>query len=155
MHPVQRYRVAGERHPGWRDPTGIGRVVLVRDDDDEKTKPRTGYFISSLALDAAFLAHAVRSHRVIENDLHRVLDVGFREDDGRVRRDNGPANPCPSSEAFERINWQVSGGPDTPNRTLTRRMKGDPEMRLIGLPSQFNGTVRLASHLSAKAPTRR
>jgi len=83
--------VAGERHPGWRDPTGIGRVVLVRDDDG-KTRPRTGHFISSLALDAAFLAHAVRSHRVIGNGLHRVLDVSFREDDGRVRRDNSPAS---------------------------------------------------------------
>jgi len=28
----------------------------------------------------------------IENGLHRVLDVSFREDDGRVRRDNGPAD---------------------------------------------------------------
>jgi len=84
--------VAGERHPGWRDPTSIGRVVLVRDDDDGKTRPRTGYFISSLALDANFLAHAVRSHRVIENGLHRVLDVSFREDDSRVRNDNGPAS---------------------------------------------------------------
>jgi len=81
-----------ERHPGWRDLTGIGRVVLVRDDDDGKTRPRTRYFISSLALDAKFLAHAVRSHWKIENGLHWVLDVSFREDDGRVRRDNGPAN---------------------------------------------------------------
>jgi len=80
-----------ERHPGWRDLTSIGRVVLVRDDDG-KTRPRTRYFISSLALDAKFLAHAVRSHRVIENDLHWVLDVSFREDDSRVRKDNGPAN---------------------------------------------------------------
>jgi len=83
--------VAGERHPGWRDPAGIGRVVLVRADDG-KTGPRTGHFVSSLALDADFLAHAARSHRVIGNGLHRVLDVSFREDDSRVRRDNGPAS---------------------------------------------------------------
>jgi len=59
---------------------------------DGKIRPRTGHFISSLALDAAFLAHAVRSHRVIGNGLHRALDVSFREDDGRVRKDNGPAS---------------------------------------------------------------
>jgi len=82
MERAAAARPRSERHPGWKDLTGIGRVVLVRDDDDEKTRPRIGCFISSLALDADFFAHAVRSHRAIENGLHRVLDVSFREDDG-------------------------------------------------------------------------
>jgi len=72
-------------------PAGIGRVVPVRDDDGEGG-PRTRCFISSLPLDAARFAHAVRSHRRTGNGLHRVPDVSFREDDGRVRKDNGPAN---------------------------------------------------------------
>jgi len=80
-----------ERHPGWKVLASIGRVVLVRDDDGE-AEPRTRHFISSLALDAASFAHAVRSHWKIENGLHWVLDVSFREDDSRVRKDNGPAN---------------------------------------------------------------
>ena len=38
------------------------------------------------------LGESVRSHWGIENSLHRVLDVGFREDDCRIRKDNAPQN---------------------------------------------------------------
>lgn len=34
----------------------------------------------------------MRAHWGIENSLHWVLDVQFREDDCRVRKDNAPAN---------------------------------------------------------------
>jgi predicted transposase YbfD/YdcC len=34
----------------------------------------------------------VRSHWGIENRLHWVLDIAFREDDCRVRKDHGPQN---------------------------------------------------------------
>jgi predicted transposase YbfD/YdcC len=33
---------------------------------------------------------AVRAHWGIENGLHWVLDITFREDDSRVRKGNGP-----------------------------------------------------------------
>ena len=39
------------------------------------------------------LGESVRSHWGIENSLHWVLDVGFREDDcRRIRKDNAPPN---------------------------------------------------------------
>ena len=54
------------------------------------------YFLSSLgaetASDAERLLGAVRSHWGIENRVHWVLDVAFREDESRVRRDHGAAN---------------------------------------------------------------
>jgi len=90
MHPVRRYRVAGERHSGWKEPVSIGLVAPVR--DDEEVRPRTRYFVSSLPLDTARFAHAVHPHRAIGKGLHWVLDVSFREDDDRVRKDNGPDN---------------------------------------------------------------
>jgi len=37
-------------------------------------------------------AEAVRGHWSIKNNLHWVLDVAFREDDCRVRKDHGPEN---------------------------------------------------------------
>ncbi len=37
-------------------------------------------------------ARAVRSHGRIENSLQWVLDVSFREDDSRLRKDHGPEN---------------------------------------------------------------
>ena len=38
------------------------------------------------------LGESVRSHWWIENYLHWVLDVGFREDDCRITKDNAPQN---------------------------------------------------------------
>jgi predicted transposase YbfD/YdcC len=50
------------------------------------------YYISSTASGAKELARAIRSHWGIENQLHWVLDVVFREDYSRVRKDNAPQN---------------------------------------------------------------
>jgi predicted transposase YbfD/YdcC len=38
------------------------------------------------------VAHAVCAHWGIEESLHWVLDVTFREDDPRIRRDHAPAS---------------------------------------------------------------
>jgi predicted transposase YbfD/YdcC len=59
---------------------------------DEKTTNETSYYIGSIANSAKDFAHAVRSHWSIENSLHWVLDVTFREDESRVRKGNGPEN---------------------------------------------------------------
>jgi hypothetical protein len=47
---------------------------------------------SSLPNNAQKLGESVRSHWGIENSLHWVLDVGFREDDCRIRKDTAPQN---------------------------------------------------------------
>ena len=80
-----------KRHPHWEGLVSIGRVVSLRESGGKTTR-QTRYFISSLPKDAARFAHAVRSHWGIENRLHRVLDVTFRDDDSRIRKDHAPAN---------------------------------------------------------------
>lgn len=50
------------------------------------------YYISSLEATPEQMAHYVRGHWAIENKLHWQLDFTFREDDCRVRKNNGPAN---------------------------------------------------------------
>jgi predicted transposase YbfD/YdcC len=50
------------------------------------------YYISSLKPSAQQALDIVRTHWGIENELHWVLDVAFREDDCRVRNGNGAQN---------------------------------------------------------------
>ena len=55
----------------------------------EVTSVQTRYYISSLSGDAERLLEAVRGHWGVENSVHWVLDVAFREDGSRVRKGNG------------------------------------------------------------------
>ena len=48
--------------------------------------------ISSLKCDAQKFGNAVRSHWGIENSVHWVLDIAFREDESRIRKGSGPEN---------------------------------------------------------------
>ena len=50
------------------------------------------YYISSMNNDAQRFGVAVRSHWGIENSVHWVLDVGFREDESRKRKGNSAFN---------------------------------------------------------------
>jgi predicted transposase YbfD/YdcC len=58
----------------------------------DKTSTRYLYYISSLPAEAERLAHTIRAHWGIENSLHWVLDVAFREDECRKRKDNSAEN---------------------------------------------------------------
>lgn len=75
----------------WKKLTSIGMVESQRIIGEEKSLERR-YYISSLEADALGFARAVRGHWGIENQLHWTLDMVFREDDIRVRKDYGPEN---------------------------------------------------------------
>jgi len=69
-------------------------VALVRGERriGDSVSVESRYYISSLKGDARQLLSAIRGHWGIENSLHWVLDIAFREDDSRVRKDNAPEN---------------------------------------------------------------
>lgn len=50
------------------------------------------FYISSLTVEAEQMLGIIQSHWGIENQLHWVLDVVFREDESRIRRDHGGQN---------------------------------------------------------------
>lgn len=71
-------------YEGWADLQTIVRVQRERHLKD-KTETQTAYYISSLPAEAEPLLRATRFHWAVENSLHWVLDVIFREDDARIR----------------------------------------------------------------------
>jgi predicted transposase YbfD/YdcC len=76
----------------WQDLKAIGIATSERIDGRGHHSLESRYYILSRVLSAAEFAEAVRGHWGIENGLHWQLDVSFREDECRVRRDHAPAN---------------------------------------------------------------
>ena len=73
---------------------GLRSVVKVqsRRDTEKGTTVQSRYYISSLEASAQRQLAAARSHWSIENSLHWSLDVTFREDQSRMRKDHSPQN---------------------------------------------------------------
>jgi predicted transposase YbfD/YdcC len=82
-------------HSEW---CGLRTVIRVeaRRTQGTQTSVETRYYISSLPDSVDDLAQraleSVRSHWDIENGLHWILDVVFREDDSRIRTGHAPEN---------------------------------------------------------------
>ena len=75
----------------WAGLASIGMVEAERQ-IGESVSRETRYYIASLGCDAKRFAEAVRGHWGVENSVHWVLDIAFREDESRVRVDNSPQN---------------------------------------------------------------
>lgn len=94
-------------------------MVLAERTIDGRTSVEPRYFISSLPPDAEALLSAIRSHWGIENSLHWVLDVAFREDESRVRKGNGQHNLT----ILRRLTLNLIRKADTVNGGIAARRK--------------------------------
>ena len=73
---------------------GLKAVVMVESTREiqGKIEQETRFYLTSLIMLAALAGPVIRSHWAIENSLHWVMDMVFRDDECRVRTEHAPAN---------------------------------------------------------------
>ncbi len=77
----------------WPGLRSIGMTITYRATDAKQdVDGEVRYYIMSFASDVERFAEAVRGHWGIENSLHWVMDLTFREDESRIRKDHGGEN---------------------------------------------------------------
>src|ERR1700675_819215 len=79
-----------ERHD-WPGLRGVVMVESTREIGD-KIERETRFYITSLVWLAHALGPVIRGHWAVENSLHWVMDMIFRDDECRVRTNHAPAN---------------------------------------------------------------
>jgi predicted transposase YbfD/YdcC len=79
-----------KRH-AWPGLNAIAIVESIRETNGVIEKD-TRFYITSLVMLAHLLGPVIRSHWAIENSLHWVMDMVFRDDECRVRTNHAPAN---------------------------------------------------------------
>ena len=80
--------------PSMKEWEGIQSIGMVKAQRiiGETTSTEYRYYLSSLPSNAELFGKAVRAHWGIENSVHWVLDMVFREDESRMRKGNSPEN---------------------------------------------------------------
>jgi len=82
-----------ENYPQWENLNSIAQVNSIRIDKKTlKEQRQTRYYISSLTVNAKTILSYVRNHWSIENKLHWILDMNFKEDSCRSRINHGAEN---------------------------------------------------------------
>jgi predicted transposase YbfD/YdcC len=79
---------------------GLKSVVMLESEretpatakDPAKIERETRFYITSLVWLAGQIAPAIRGHWMVENGLHWLMDMMFRDDECRVRTHHAPAN---------------------------------------------------------------
>jgi predicted transposase YbfD/YdcC len=128
---------AAERsYPGAPRFAKLTTIAMVesRIERGDKIATERRSYISSRALSAAAFAEAARGHWAIENKLHWVLDVTFREDLSRLRAGHGAKNMAVVRHFALNLVRQVAD-----NRSIKRRRKRaawDPQylLEILGQP---------------------
>ena len=81
-----------EQKDEWINLKSVVMVEAMREVVGGAKTVERRYFISSLGANAEQALRSVRGHWAIENELHWCLDIGFREDDCRIREAKSAEN---------------------------------------------------------------
>ncbi|MGH7069308.1 MAG: ISAs1 family transposase [Acetobacteraceae bacterium] len=128
IHDVDWLR---ERHD-WPGLTAVVVVESTREVSD-RIEQETRFYITSLALLANLLGPIIRSHWAIENSLHWVMDMIFRDDECRVRTDHAPANFATIKHMAHNL---IRNAPGKASFRLKRKTAGWDDDFLAGLLTQ-------------------
>ena len=95
-------------HHNW---PGLKSIVMVQYHAilQDKTRAETHYYILSMTSDAQHHAKAIRDHWGVENGLHWVMDMVFRDDECHIRKGNAPANFTSIKHAASNMLHSVKG----------------------------------------------
>ena len=104
---------------------------------DGHVSNETRYYISSHGVDAQHASTIVRGHWEVENKLHWVLDVTFREDESRIRRGHG----AEVMNALRKISLNLLKQNSTRNASMKRKRK------MAALDDQFRAELLLGADL--------
>lgn len=91
---IYRQLLVNELIPESSKWTGIRSVIEVvrRREIKDKIVEEVQYYISSLPINLLQIADTIRGHWEVENKAHWVLDVTYKEDASRIRRENAAEN---------------------------------------------------------------
>lgn len=104
---------------GWTDVGAVALVCRERAVNGTRGESTAHYYLTSLRVRADVLAGYIRNHWGIENGLHWVLDVSFREDESRAWAGHAGAN----LGMLRRVAVSLLKRAGTKGSIQTRRMK--------------------------------
>ena len=76
----------------WKDLHGIGVIYCTIEKNGVISKQSHYFIYSCIGLNAKQIMKYKRNHWTVENNLHWILDMVFREDESRARADNSAEN---------------------------------------------------------------
>lgn len=119
----------------WPDVAAVVQVNREREVGGERTCT-THFYLTSYAGTATEVGAFVRGHWGIENGLHWVLDVVFREDDSRVRAGHAGENLAMVRRAAVALLRRAPGKGTTPTKRLKAGWDDDYLLQVLqGIPA--------------------
>jgi predicted transposase YbfD/YdcC len=114
----------------WPELKSVTMIISTREIMGQKATVEYRYYLSSLEANAKNLGSAIRFHWGIENSLHWVLDVQFREDQARNRKNH-------SAENMAIIRHMAVNLLKKNQQTVKKRISIKSERLLAGWDNQF------------------
>ncbi len=95
---------------------GLESVIMVQYSREIKgvIKKRRRYYIASINVEPEKIAHIIRNHWQIENNLHWVMDMTYRQDECRIRTGNAAANFATIKHAANNLLQKAPGKKSLP-----------------------------------------